>query len=96
MKRLSLSLASAALLLASARCAINASDSVSITKNSEAISSCSRVAQVDVPSGIPDNGRNFALAEAAHRGGANTVLVTSDEARTGVAYRCGSPSLAAR
>ncbi|MEO8190937.1 MAG: hypothetical protein ABI682_11405 [Acidobacteriota bacterium] len=97
MKRHSLSLASGLLLLAAARCASTASsDSVTITKNEAAVSNCSRVAQVDVPSGMPDTGRNFALADAAHRGGGNTVLVTSDDARTGVAYRCNQPSLAGR
>ncbi|MEP6802418.1 MAG: hypothetical protein ABJC07_10800 [Acidobacteriota bacterium] len=96
MKRLSLSVTSGFLLLATARCATTTADSVAITRNEAAVSACSRVGQVDVPPGVPDTDRNIAFARTASRAGANTVLIGSAEARVGVAYRCGTPTLAGR
>jgi predicted aminopeptidase len=65
---------------------------VSITKSRELVANCQEVGEVSVDSNTRDDGVVARLSSAARRKGANYVLVASDGARSGVAYRCEMPA----
>ena len=77
------------------RCVTEASDSVGITKSESMVAGCSKLGDVNVEKKVPDSDVNDALAAQARKQNANYVVVPTDGARTGVAYRCTSPSAAA-
>ena len=61
-----------------------------VTKSPELVANCEKVGEVASDPFRP--GDVQALARDATAKGANYVLVGSDEARSGVAYRCAMPS----
>lgn len=98
MKRFSLGILAAASLAvgASACSSSNAFEGVAITKNPSVVASCEKVADVSAKPGNFDNtDTTTQLTREVHRKGANTLLVASDDADKGTAYRCAMPSVAA-
>jgi len=84
-----LSISLAAVCLAAA-CA--SSTPVGITKSDAMVSGCAKLSEVSVDKKVPEDEVNEALAAQARKQNGNYVVVASDGARTGVAYRCTSPS----
>jgi hypothetical protein len=68
---------------------------VGITKSEAMVAGCSKLGEVTVDKKVPDGDVNDALAAQARQQNGNYVVVASDGARTGVAYRCTTPSAAA-
>jgi hypothetical protein len=85
---------SVALALATG-CASSSSAPVGITKSEAMVAGCSKLGEVTVEKKVPDGDVNNELAAQARKQNANYVVVATDGARTGVAYRCTSPSAAA-
>ena len=93
MKRFSiLSGAALTLLAGTVACSQNANPPGAVTNNESVVAGCEKVAEVSVGSLTPPRDVDYALAEAGRRHGANYVLVASEGARTGTAYRCAMPS----
>ena len=84
---------SLAAIVLSAACA--ASAPVGITKSVAMVAGCSQLGEVTVDKKVPEGDVNDALAAQARKQNGNYVVVASDGARTGVAYRCTTPSAAA-
>ena len=97
MKKSSLGLVAAAgLVLGAAACSQNSFGSVAVTKNPAAVSGCEKVADVSAkPGTFDDSSAQTQLTRAAQSKGANTLLLASDNADKGTAYRCAMPSVAA-
>jgi hypothetical protein len=85
-------LAVALLIGTAVACSQNAFEPVRVTKTEAVVSGCEKVGDVTVNSKTPDNEVIDELSGAARGKGANYVLVASDGARSGSAYRCGMPS----
>ncbi len=73
----------------------NASKPVRVTRNAADVSPCQKVTDLDAGSRVADNEIIGELASQAREKGADTVVV-AEGARTGSAYRCSSPTVAAR
>jgi hypothetical protein len=86
-------LATAALAAASLHCASAPARQVGVTRNQELVSGCQSLGEVEVGARVASDEINSALAQAGERKGADYVVVASDGARTGTAYRCASPSM---
>ena len=97
MKRISLGLVAAAgLALGAAACSQNSFGTVAVTKNPSTVSGCEKVADVEAkPGRFDDSSAQTQLTRAAQSKGANTLLIASDDADKGTAYRCSMPSVAA-
>ena len=97
MKRISMGiLAAASLAAGAAGCSQNAFESVSVTKSAAAVASCEKVGDISAKAGSFDETDAITqLTRAARSKGANTVLLASDNADKGTAYRCSMPSVAA-
>ena len=97
MKRISMGiLAAAALAIGAVACSQNAFSSVALTKDPSVVASCEKVADVKAKPGVfDDSDIETQLTRAAQSRGANTVLLASDNASKGTAYRCSMPSVAA-
>ena len=85
-------LAVALLIGTAVACSQNAFETVGVTKSEAIVSGCQKVGDVAVDANTPDSKVSEELSDAARSKGANYVLVASDGARTGSAYRCGMPS----
>jgi len=83
---------SLALLAGTAACTQNAFTSVAITTNEALVAGCQKVGQVDAKTTTASPDVNDELTAAARREGANYVVLASEGARTGAAYRCETPS----
>ncbi len=94
MKRFSIrsGVALSLLLAGAVACSQNAAATGSVTNSEAVVAGCEKVAEVSVGSLTPVRDVNNALAEAGRRRGGNYVLVASEGARTGTAYRCAMPS----
>ena len=88
----SLALAVAAVAFA---VACTASAPVGITKSEALVAGCSKLGEVSVDKNVADGEVNAALVAQARKQNGNYVVIASDGARTGVAYRCTTPSAAA-
>jgi hypothetical protein len=88
-------LATASVTLGVAGCAQNGFATVAVTKSASLVASCQGMGEVKASSLTPDNEAQRDLVEAARSRGANTLLVQSDNARTGTAYQCSMPATAA-
>jgi hypothetical protein len=88
-----LSLAVVASVGLAAACA--SSTNVGITKSDAVVAGCSKLGEVSVDKRVPESDVNDALAAEARKQNGNYVVIGSDGARTGVAYRCATPSAAA-
>lgn len=78
-----------------AACSQNAFTSVSITTSDQLVSSCEKVGPVTVKTTTATPDVNEELTVAARKQNANYVLVASQGAREGTAYRCTTPGAAA-
>ncbi|MEO8432381.1 MAG: hypothetical protein ABI592_12795 [Acidobacteriota bacterium] len=93
MKRFSIRGGFALSLLAGAvACSQNAAGAGGVTNSESVVSGCQKVGEVTVGSLTPARDVDNALTEAAHKQGGNYVLVGSEGARTGTAYRCAMPT----
>jgi hypothetical protein len=82
-------------LAGTAACAQNAFTPVSITTSDQLVSSCQKVGTVTAKATTASPDVNGELTLAARKQNANYVLVASDGAREGTAYRCTTPSTGA-
>ena len=93
MKRLSIGLFAAASVAAAAGCSQNAFQPIAVTRNASVVASCEKVADLSVAPGRFDNSdAALQLQREAREKGANTLLVASEDAKNGTAYRCAMPS----
>jgi len=81
--------------LAAAGCAQNGFAPVAVTHDATAVASCQGMGEVQASSLTPDYDVPRDLTEAVRNKGANTLLTSSDKARTGTAYQCAMPATAA-
>jgi len=81
------------LALGTAACA---DQQVSITTTDSLVSGCQKVGDVAVNPNVPGDQVNDEMTNQAHSKGANWILVQSQGARSGAAYRCSAPSVASR
>ncbi len=79
-----------------AGCAKNGFATVAITKNASTVASCTAMGEVKASSLTPDEDVKRDLTEAVRSKGANTLLIASDNARTGTAYQCAMPEATAQ
>jgi hypothetical protein len=87
-------LLSAAVASASVRCATSTRQ-VGITKNPELVANCQSVGEVGIGPRVAPDEIDHALAQEGRKKGADYVVVHEDGARTGTAYRCGTPTVSA-
>jgi hypothetical protein len=83
---------SLAALAGAAACTQNAFTPVAITTSDALVAGCQKVGDVDAKTTTASPDVNDELTEAARRQGANYVLLASEGARSGAAYRCETPS----
>ena len=96
MKRFFLrSLAVSSLVGVTLACSQNAFEPVRVTKSEAVVAGCEKVGDVQVGAKTADSEVLDALSSAARSKGGNYVVVPSDGARTGTAYRCMQPSATA-
>jgi hypothetical protein len=69
---------------------------VGITRSETLVAGCQKLGDVSVAPRTADGDVVSALTDQARAKGADYVLVPSDGARSGAAYRCQSPSVATR
>ena len=89
------SLAAMLLVGTAAACSQYAGMPVGVTKSEAVVSGCQKVGDVAVDPKTPDNEVLNEIGNAARNKGANYVVVASDGARSGTAYRCEQPSATA-
>ncbi|HYK42053.1 MAG TPA: hypothetical protein VE007_06655 [Thermoanaerobaculia bacterium] len=83
---------SLAALAGTAACTQNAFTPVSITTTEAVVAGCQKVGQIDAKTTTASPDVNDELTAAARKQGANYVVLASEGARTGVAYRCQTPT----
>ena len=88
-------LATASFALLASGCA-NGFQPVAVTKNAATVASCQAMGEVKASSLTPDYDVQRDLTEAVRSKGANTLLISSDGARTGTAYQCSMPEATAQ
>jgi hypothetical protein len=80
-------------VVAAAACAtVGPDDQVKFTTSSALVSKCQEVGEIKVSSFTRDADVRASLDSAAREKGANFVLLKTDGARSGVAYRCAMPN----
>jgi len=80
-------------VVAAAGCAtVGSDDQVKFTTNPALVSSCQEVGEISASSWTRDDDVLATLDAAARKKGANFVLLKTDGARAGVAYRCAMPA----
>jgi hypothetical protein len=97
MKRFSFgALAAASLALGAAACSQHAFEPVSVTTSAAAVASCEKVGDIAATKSNFDNAdAETQMVRETRDKGANTLLVASDGASSGTAYRCSMPAVAA-
>jgi hypothetical protein len=95
MSRISLALLAAAGLATATSCASNGFRPIAVTHDASAVANCEKVADLKADPDVryDDTDAELRLQREARDKGANTVLVTDAEGRTGTAYRCALPSV---
>ncbi|MDQ2979525.1 MAG: hypothetical protein M3R62_09900 [Acidobacteriota bacterium] len=73
----------------------NAGAPIRVVRNDSDVASCQRVADVNADRRTTDGGVIADIADKARDKGADTVLLVQG-ARSGSAYRCGSPNIATK
>jgi hypothetical protein len=86
MKRFPSLVLAAAALAGLAACA--STTDVGVTTSEALVAGCQKVGDVSVEEQTTPQQARVELSDAARHQGANYVLVASDDARTGAAYRC--------
>ena len=67
---------------------------IAMTRDASVVSGCEKVADLQARPGAFDNtDAETQLQRTAREKGANTVLISDADGRTGVAYRCAMPSV---
>jgi hypothetical protein len=95
MSRFSLLVLAAAGLAATACTTQSSFEPIAVTRDASAVSGCEKIADLEVtPGRFDDSDAETQLQREAREKGANTILISDAEARTGVAYRCATPSVA--
>ncbi len=94
MKRLLSGALAAAAITVSSSCAPYAD--IGVTTSESLVAACQKVGDVSVKESTPPHQVNIALSDAARKQGANYVLVASEGARSGEAYRCQAREMASR
>jgi hypothetical protein len=95
MSRLPLSIFAAAGLAALTACSPTAFEPVAVTHDASTVGNCEKIGDIEASEGRFDNSEPAAQLERRARAmGANTVLVSDADGRTGVAYDCAMPSVA--
>jgi len=89
-------LTTASLALLAPACAQSGFGTVAVTKNASAVASCQAMGEVTANSLTPDYDVQRDLTEAVRNKGANTLLISSEGARTGTAYQCSMPETTAQ
>ncbi len=85
-----------AIAASAAGCATTATRrQVGVTKNPELVSGCQSLGEVSIGPSVGADEIDAALAHAGEKKDADYVVVAADGARTGTAYRCVGPSVAA-
>ena len=87
-------LATASMTLGAAGCASNGFAPIAVTHSASVVASCQAMGDVQASRLTPDSDVQRDLTQAARNKGANTLLVQSDNARTGTAYQCSMPATA--
>ena len=97
MKRVSMGILAAAILGTGAvGCSQNGFQSIAMTKDPSVVSSCEKIADVKArPGAFDDSDVEKQLQREASSRGANTILLASDNATKGTAYKCSMPALTA-
>ena len=94
MKRIALGSLAAAALFGAAACASDGFAPVAVTTSPSVVASCEKIADITVAAGrFDDTDVQTQMTRETRSKGGNTVLVASQEATTGTAYRCASPSV---
>jgi hypothetical protein len=95
MSRIPLALIAAAGLATVTSCASSGFEPIAVTRDASAVANCEKVADVDAGPDIryEDTDAQTRLEREARGKGANTVLITDAEGRTGTAYRCAMPEV---
>ena len=88
-------LATGAAALFAAGCASNGFAPIAVTESESAVASCQAIGEVKASPLTPDYDVQRDLTEAVRNRGGNTLLIASDNARTGTAYQCSTPTAAA-
>ena len=93
MSRLSLAFLAAAGVASAAACASNQGfRPIAVTRDASAVSSCQKVADLEVEKvRYDDTPPEQYLERLTREKGGNTVLISSEDGRTGVAYQCSMP-----
>ncbi len=95
-RKKALALSASLLAVTAAGCSqYKAGNPVRVTRNSADVASCQKVSDLNAGSRTAENEVVGELANQARERGADTVVL-ADGARTGSAYRCSSPNVAAR
>ena len=86
----------AAVVLSAGGCAQHGFEPIAVTRDASVVASCQKVDDVKVEDvkadeKLSDIEAQRQLAVMAREKGANTLLVASDAAREGTAYRCSMP-----
>ncbi len=92
MNRFRMFAAAAGIAATAVGCASLGPGPVSVTKSESLVAGCQKIGDVSARTNESGALVNSGLADRAREKGANWVLVTSDDARTGVAYRCDAPA----
>ena len=89
------SLAATLLIAGAAACSTNASLPVGgVTTSESIVAGCQKVGDVNAGDSTAPADVNTTLSNEARSKGANYVLIASDGARQGTAYRCEAPKIA--
>ncbi len=89
------SLAATLLIAGAAACSMNSSlPEGGVTKSESLVSGCQKVGEVSAGDNTAPADVNTTLSNEARSKGANYVLISSDGARQGTAYRCEAPKIA--
>ena len=96
MSRISLALLAAAGVITTSACASNQGFApIAVTRDASAVASCQKVADLEVePVRYDDTPPEQYLERLTREKGGNTVLISSEDGRTGVAYQCSTPPVA--
>lgn len=96
MSRFSLALLAAAGVATTAACASNQGfRPIAVTRDASAVASCQKVADLSIePVRYDQTPPEQYLERLTREKGGNTVLISSEDGRTGVAYQCSVPAVA--
>ncbi len=94
MKRISMGALAATLAIGAAACSSNAFEPIAVTKSASTVASCENLGDVTAGKGdLASTDATTLLTREAHAKGGNTLLIASDDADKGTAYRCSMPSV---